>query len=111
MKKLIIASQDHLRIVPHGDIAFFKSDNCYTFAHLINGEKLVICKSLSLLSKELDTVDFIRVNQSYLLNRNYIRLIDKKNKRLELINKQTIPFTTTLKQLVTLINENAIVFS
>ena len=100
MKKLIIHSQSQLHFVSHSDIILCKSDNCYTSVHLATGDGFVICKSLSQVAKELGNIVFIRVNQSYLVNKDYIKLIDKKKKHIELLNKQQIPFTTTLKELL-----------
>ncbi len=102
MKKLIIHSQSHLRIIAHDDILFCKSDNCYTSVHLANGESFVVCKSLSAVAKEMDTASFLRINQSYLVNMHHIKLIDKKKKHVELCNEHQIPFTTSLKDLLNL---------
>jgi DNA-binding LytR/AlgR family response regulator len=102
-KKLIVHSQNHLRFIAHDDIIVCKSDNSYTSIYLTNGEELVMCKSLTQLLKELDPLYFIRVSQSYLININFIKAIDKKKKQIELINNQHIPFTTTLKRLLRLL--------
>jgi DNA-binding LytR/AlgR family response regulator len=103
MKKLIIHTNDFLHFVLYSDISYCKSDNCYTSIFLNNGQELVLCKSLKRVSEELDTELFVRVNQSYLINKNYIKLIDKKNKQIELIDKKRIPFTTTITVLIGLI--------
>ncbi|QIL41614.1 LytTR family transcriptional regulator [Pedobacter sp. HDW13] len=103
MNKLIIHSHESLRFVPHSEITYCKSDNCYTSIFLDNGEELIMCKSLKKLLAELDPTSFIRVNQSYLINKNFIKIIDKKNKYVELINNQRIPFTTTIAELLSLI--------
>jgi two-component system LytT family response regulator len=95
MKKIIIPSQGNLRIVSHSDIIYCKSDNCYTNIFLDNGEQFIVCKSLKKIFSELGSEMFIRVNQSYLINKNYIKFIDKKSRQVELINNQRIPFTIT----------------
>jgi len=62
-------------------------------------------KSLAKVTREdLNSTDFIRVNQSFLVNKNFIKFIDKKNKLLELKNEYRVPFTTSLKDLLELIN-------
>lgn len=100
INKIVIHSQDHLRFISEEDILFCKSDNCYTYIILHTSEELLISKSLAKFSKELNENNFIRVNQSYLVNKQYIRSIDKKKKLLHLTNMSQIPFTSTLKDLL-----------
>jgi DNA-binding LytR/AlgR family response regulator len=107
MKKIIIHSQDQLRFVAQHDITHCKSDNCYTTLYLNNAEEHVVCKSLTKVFKELDQQIFIRINQSYIVNKNYIELIDKKRKFVELTGNRQIPFTTTIGTLLDLISQNA----
>ena len=92
-----------MRFISQADIMLCKSDNSYTSIFLSNGDELVICKSLTKLAKEIDPELFIRVSQSYLINKNYISAIDKKKRSIELINKCQIQFTTTIKELLHLI--------
>ncbi|ATP57181.1 hypothetical protein CPT03_12210 [Pedobacter ginsengisoli] len=106
MKKLMVSSQESLRLVSCSDILYCKSDNCYTSIFLNNGEELVVCKSLKKISQELNPLLFIRVNQSYLINKDFIKIIDKKNKFIELASSQRIPFTTTISELLSLISAN-----
>lgn len=102
----MVSSHESLRFVPYSDIVYCKSDNCYTSIFLSNGEELLVCKSLKKISQELDVLLFVRVNQSYLINRDCIKLIDKKNKLIELVNSQRIPFTVTISELLSLISAN-----
>lgn len=111
MKKLIVNSQEHLRFVPHHEITYCKSDNCYTSIFLNNGEELVVCKSLTKVLLDLNPDDFIRISQSYLINKDYIKLIDKKNKQVELIDSKRIPFTTTINKLLILISKQTAVIA
>jgi len=106
-KKVIIHSQDQLRFISQSDITYCKSDNCYTTIYLSNNEEYVVCKSLTKMYKELEPDVFIRINQSYIINKNYIRLIDKRKKTVELVGSKQIPFTTTIRTLLTLIGESA----
>ncbi|WP_369414815.1 LytTR family transcriptional regulator DNA-binding domain-containing protein [Paradesertivirga mongoliensis] len=103
MEKLIVPSQDYVRFIDKGEIVLCKSDSCYTWIHLVDGEELVICKSLTKLSLELHSTHFIRVNQSFLVNKGFIKLIDKKKKHIKLINNTQVPFTITLKELLRLL--------
>ncbi|HTN22273.1 MAG TPA: LytTR family DNA-binding domain-containing protein [Pelobium sp.] len=103
-KKIAICSYDKINLVTEDYILFCKSDNCYTTVYLNNGSELVMCKSLSKLSKELDSNCFIRVSQSYLVNLQYIKTIHKKEKYLELNNEFKIPFTISIKRFLEELN-------
>ncbi|MCW3110208.1 MAG: hypothetical protein JWQ09_4714 [Segetibacter sp.] len=111
MNKIAIHSQDRIHFISPDHIAFCKSDNCYTFIHLKNGEKLLISKSLAKFSKELDQGKFIRANQSYLVNINFINSIDKRKKDIELLNQTLIPFTITIKELLEQIGSYGLIMS
>jgi len=102
-KKVIIHTQSYLRIIEQDKITFCKSDNCYTDIVLADGEKIVISKPLSKFLKELCQEKFVKVSQSYLVNIDYIRLVDKKKRTIELSNRIEIPFTTSIKELLSLI--------
>lgn len=104
----MIPSHESLRFVSQADIVYCKSDNCYTSIFLNNGEELLVCKSLKKIAQELDALLFVRVNQSYLINKDCIKLIDKKSKFIELINSQRIPFTITISELLSLISVNLV---
>ena len=103
MNKIIIHSQDTLRFICQSDITHCKSENCYITVYVNNGEEHIVCKSLTMMHKEFDPKVFIRTNQSYIINKNYIKLIDKKKKIVELNNHKQIPFTTIISTLLMLI--------
>lgn len=103
MKKMIVHTQGKVRFISQLDINYCKSDNCYTSVFLDDGEEIIVCKSLTKIGLELDRELFIRINQSYLVNKECIKLIDKKNKRIELENNVVIPFNTSLTSLFALL--------
>ncbi|RQO65235.1 hypothetical protein DBR43_30770 [Pedobacter sp. KBW06] len=47
-------------------------------------------------------------SEGVVINRDCIKLIDKKNKLIELVNSQRIPFTVTISELLALISANLI---
>lgn len=105
MKKLLVSSGSLLRLIPHQEIVFCKSDNYYTSFFLNNGEELIVCRSLRKVQDELDESTFLRVSQSYLINKNFIYIIDKKNKLISLTTNYKVPFTTTLQELILAISK------
>lgn len=104
-KKFVFQTQDHVRVISNVDILFFKSDNSYTNIHLINGDEFLISKSLSKLSKEFETDRFVRVSQSYLININHVRLVNKKKKEIEMVNSFKIYFTKNIKDIIELLSQ------
>ncbi len=100
MEKIILPSQDFIRIVNKSDIIYCKSNDCYTNVHLQHEEVIIVCKPLVKVSADLKSEQFIRVNQSYIVNRNCIKIIHKKRKVIELENCVEIPFTCTLRYLL-----------
>ncbi|MDN5285015.1 MAG: hypothetical protein JWR38_1289 [Mucilaginibacter sp.] len=111
MDRLIIHSQDQLRFIFQNDIAYCKSDNSYTTLYLSNKEELIICKSLTKVLKDLSPQLFIRINQSYIVNKNYIKLIDKRKRLVELTDSRQIPFTTTISNLLNMIAQSAAILT
>ena len=108
MKKIIVHSPSQLRFLDQESIAYCKSDDCYTIFHVGKDEQHVICKSLTKVFKELDPELFIKVSQSYVINKHFIKLIDKRKKIIELVGNQMIPYTVTLSNLIHLIEKEAI---
>lgn len=100
MNTLVINSLTHVHLVLHDEIIYCKSDSCYSSVFLNNGEELIICKSLTKLSKELAPEIFVRVSQSYMINKNYISQVDKKAKHILLRDKTLIPFNISIKYLL-----------
>ena len=98
--KLFLTGQNTIFLVEVGEIIFCKSDNCYTSLYLLTGKCHVIAKSLTKLNLELSPTEFIRVHQSYLVNKKHIRSIDKKKKIIRLLNDYDIPFSGPLKPLL-----------
>lgn len=102
--KIILSDKNLIYLIDYSQIIFYSSESCYSTLHLIDGRSFVLIKSLCKVEKELNTTAFIRINQSYLINRNQIIHIDKKKKQVALINSISLPFTITMKKFVELLN-------
>jgi len=103
LNKIIVQNQSRVSFISPEEIIYCQSDNYYTIINLLNGEKLIVCKSLSKFSEGLNAEIFIRTSQSYLVNTNFIRAIDKRTKHIELENQFVVPFTLSIKVLLNLI--------
>jgi DNA-binding LytR/AlgR family response regulator len=106
--KLLIPYQDSIIIVAHSSVLFLRSDNCYTHVYLEDDRKFLVVKSLTKFEKEMADPVFIRVNQSFLINGNFITSINKKEKTVMLSNKHAIPCTITIKKLTSLITNGKV---
>ena len=76
--------------IPYGGILYFRSDRNYIYLRLKNGEELHFLGKLSNIEHQLPPRFFVRVHQSYLVNRTAIRVIDKQRKALRLSNGEEI---------------------
>ena len=90
--KIIISTKNEIMLFNQSDIIYCKSDNNYTILNLKN-DKHIVCKSLAIFSKRLNPEIFFRVSQSYLININFITLINKREKVIYLMKSIEIPYT------------------
>lgn len=104
IRKIGIPHQNFIHLVSFDEILFCQSDNCYTNVFLVEGKKYLLVKSLAKVEKELNQNQFIRINQSYLVNKNYISGIDKREKCIHLTNNLPIHYTISLKRLIALLS-------
>ncbi|MGC4233596.1 MAG: LytTR family DNA-binding domain-containing protein [Niabella sp.] len=102
-EKIHLSEQRTIYLVKPEEIVFCQSDDCYTNVYLVKDKKILIVKSLTKFQKELCPKEFIRVSQSYLVNRHYIKSIDKKKRLLALETNHIIPFTISLKSLLSIV--------
>jgi len=106
MNKIIIPHRNIVHVIDQSEILFCQSENCYSTIFLADGRSFVVIKSLTKLEKELAASIFIKVNQSYLLNKHRILHVDKKNRLVHSEYWDPIPFTITIRRLLDLITGN-----
>lgn len=98
--KIVISQQDYVFFLKPSNIILCQSDNCYTTIHMEDGTKILVVKSLTKFHRELPNDMFIRVNQSFLINKLFISGINKKKKYITVEKDIQIPYTITLKELM-----------
>ncbi len=85
MKTLAVKKGTRFTLVQLSDIVYFEASDKYTFVHTANGQRLFCDRMLANLEERL-TADFIRVQKSYIVNRQKILEIHKySNNRFTLI--------------------------
>jgi DNA-binding LytR/AlgR family response regulator len=100
---LCIKSYGDYRYIDAKDICFFQADNNSTDIHLNNGEMITAFKTLKHFEGILSH-PFIRIHNSYIVNRNYISRIHTGNAVCYIKNTTTkLPFSKSYKANVDLI--------
>ena len=100
---ICIKSYCDYRYIEAKDICYFQADNNSTDIHLNNGEMVTAFKTLKHFEGIL-SFPFIRIHNSYILNRNYISRIHTGNTVCSIKNSTTkIPFSKSYKSNIDLI--------
>ena len=76
-KKLVLRTQESNYIVSIDDIIRCESDKNYTFFYLQEGKKILVSKTLKDFDILLSPYNFCRVQQSHLINLNFVDRYDK----------------------------------
>lgn len=97
--RIMLSQKDQILFINLEEILFCQSDNYYTYINLTNGKKILHTKSLTKFQLEL-SLEFLRVSQTYVINKKYIKAIKRKNKKLVLEGEYEIPFTLPIKTLI-----------
>lgn len=76
-KKLILKTLESMFIVDIDNIVRCESDKNYTFFFFTKGKKILVSKTLKEYDMLLSGLSFFRVQQSHLINMNYVDRYDK----------------------------------
>ena len=100
---ICIKSYGDYRYISAADISYFQADNNSTDIYLSSGEMITAFKTLKHFESIL-TYPFIRIHNSYIINRNYISRIHNGNSVCYIKNSsKKIPFSKTYKSNVDII--------
>ncbi len=72
-EKLAISTSEGLSLLTKSNIIRVEGDGSYATIYLANGEKEMVSRSIGNLEKEIDSIDFLRVHTSHLINKQYLR--------------------------------------
>ena len=94
-QRITINTLNAIHLVMKQDILYCKCNNSSTTFYLTNHEPIVVSHSISEIEKQLGTDSFFRSHQSYLVNINHIRKINKTdNYSILLSDNSEIPTAT-----------------
>ncbi len=85
-KKLIISETNKIHQINVYEIEMIYSESGISTLTKINNEKISFAKNLSFFEKELDNLDFFRVNRNTLINAGHVTSFNCKNKTIETRN-------------------------
>lgn len=106
-KKLVLKTAESMHIIDINDILFCQSDNSYTTFYIENNEKIVVSKSIGEYEDLLADFSFFRPHQSFLVNLNHVKKIDKSDGGFIIMkNKKEIPVSVRQKKKLISLLEN-----
>ncbi len=99
LKKIVLRTAKALHIVDLEDIVYCRSDNAYTSFFLISGEEIIVSKGMKDYAGMLKDYGFFRPHQSYLVNINYVKKVDKSDGGFVVMkNNKEIPVSSRQKK-------------
>ena len=87
---LIFDTRQRLYLIPIEDILYFQSDLKYVNIICKEAENISVYKKLDEVEAALSDV-FLRIHKSYIVNKTFIRKIDKVNHNVILRNGEELP--------------------
>jgi two-component system LytT family response regulator len=78
-KKIILRTAESIHLLDVGNIICCDSDSSYTTVHTVEGEKIIVSKTLKDYEEMLTECGFYRVHKSYLINLTHIKRFDRQD--------------------------------
>ena len=78
-RRLVLKTQESVHVVELDQIIRCEADRNYTSFFLLNDKKILVSKTLKEYEILLSGYNFLRVQQSHLINISYVDRYDKKN--------------------------------
>jgi two-component system, LytTR family, response regulator len=99
--KIALPQLHEIRYVLVKEIVRCEADNSYTFFYLINGDRIVVSRSLKEYAEMLNPLGFVRTHQSHLVNTLFIKSWMKEDGGVLLLtNGDKVPVSKPNKEAV-----------
>jgi two-component system LytT family response regulator len=99
LRRIAVSTAESLTFLDLDEIVCCESESNYTYLHLINGEKILISKTLKIIEDILDKDHFLRVSQSFLVNLIHIKkFVREDGGYLLMSNKMAITIAKNKKE-------------
>lgn len=89
-EQIALATPTGRLFVTIADIQLCHSEGAFTTFFMDGGEQHIVTRSMKESDRLLSNYDFIRVNQTHLVNKQHVKRFDKRHKTVELKNGQSI---------------------
>lgn len=98
---LHIHSREHIEMIKLADIIYLAANGSYTDIYLVNNVKIVASRPLKNIEEQIQSANFLRVHNSYIINIYYIdKIIKNKYGRVIMKNGFEIPISATKRKIV-----------
>ena len=97
-KQIAIPTQGKIELIDVDQILFLKSDSNYTEIHLVDGSTIVTSSTLKKYEAKLKKQKFMRVHNSYIIQRSQLKTFLPHLNKLILHNTQEIPVSRSRKE-------------
>ncbi|RAJ02339.1 LytTR family two component transcriptional regulator [Chitinophaga skermanii] len=98
-RRIALKSVEYIEVVPVDDIVYCKSDKGYTTFYLKDGRDILVSKGLIEYESTLAPFGFLRCQQSYLVNFQYVKKYFREG-YLQMQNDERIPVSSRKKEEV-----------
>lgn len=76
-KKIMLPTLEGFELITIEDIIYCKAEDNFSEFHLVDGSKLLICKTLKYFNDMLEDYRFCRIHRSHLINLEYVTRYNK----------------------------------
>ena len=95
-----ILHQGKIEFILVKDIVFVKAESNYIRIHTLQGNCIMLAKTLKQVFSKLGYLGFVRVHQSYLVHPQHIQCYNKSDGTLLLHNRKEIPVSRSHRRFV-----------
>lgn len=78
-RKIILRTNESIHLLDVSNIIFCDSDSSYTTVHTVEGEKIIVSRTLKEYEEMLTECGFYRVHKSYLINLVHLKRFDRQD--------------------------------
>lgn len=99
MKKILLNDRNGGTVIYMHDIIYCEAQNCYSVFYLMDGNKIMVCKTLKEFEKSLCEKSFIRVHRKYIVNMDYVKsYVRKQNSKVRMTNNTVLEIAVRRKK-------------
>jgi len=96
--KIALSTSESFLFVDLENIVCCESEGNYTNVHFVDGKKILMSKTLKILEDILDPNDFLRINQSFVINLNHVVRYERDAGGFVILsNGMNVPMSKTKK--------------